>query len=166
VFVYLGRAGQEGGDGRRRRSPDAKGEQTAMKIEIYKRGQGRYTRISTFVGVMIVVVIGAVVLSGKLRAYFATTSPYVWYGVPTAVVLALGGLMFWLVNRVRAADFLIATEGEMKKVSWSSRKEIIGSTKVILVTTFIMAGFLFCVDILLVVLFDWLGVMRTGQSGQ
>ena len=34
----------------------------------------------------------------------------------------------------------------MKKVSWSSREEVIGSTKVVIVTTLIMAALLFLVD--------------------
>ncbi|MCK4602752.1 MAG: preprotein translocase subunit SecE [Phycisphaerae bacterium] len=67
--------------------------------------------------------------------------------------------MFWVVNRPRSADFLIATEGEMKKVSWSSKKEIVGSTKVVIVTTFMLAAILFSVDILFQVLFQWMGIM-------
>jgi len=47
----------------------------------------------------------------------------------------------------------------MKKVSWSSRKEVVGSTKVVIVTTFILAVIIFGVDLLFVVLFRWLGVM-------
>jgi len=48
----------------------------------------------------------------------------------------------------------------MKKVSWSSRKEVVGSTKVVIVTTFIMAGILFGVDILFQRLFGWVGLWR------
>lgn len=126
-----------------------------MKIEIYKKGQGRYTRIITFVSVMVLAVAGAAALSDKL----AGISPYIRFGVPTALVGALGLLMFWLMNRPKTADFLIATEGEMKKVSWSSRKEVVGSTKVVIVTTFIMAALLFAVDLLFVVFFRWMNIM-------
>jgi len=79
--------------------------------------------------------------------------------VPTAVVAVLGLITFWLVNRPKSADFLISTEGEMKKVSWSSKKEIIGSTKVVIVTTLLMAGLLFAVDILFANIFQWIGVV-------
>jgi len=127
-------------------------------LEIYKSGQGKYTRVGTFVGVMVVAVVGAYVLSEKLGAY-AAISIYVRFGVPTAIVLGLAMLMFWFVNRARSADFLISTEGEMKKVSWSSRKEVIGSTKVVIVTTLILAGILYGVDFVLAVLFDRLGIM-------
>ena len=125
-------------------------------VQIYKRTQGKYTRSLTFVGVMVLVIAGAVRLSEKLGSYTATSSVFIQFLLPAAIVLGVGFLMFWLVNRPKTADFLIATEGEMKKVSWSSRKEIIGSTKVVIVTTFIVAAILFAVDLLFRVFFGWL----------
>ena len=124
-------------------------------FDIYKKRQGRYARIVTFVSGMVLGVGGAIVLSNKLEAY---GPPAVQYGVPSLFVAALGLLMFWMVNRPKSADFLIATEGEMKKVSWSSRKEIVGSTKVVIVATFIMAAILATVDAGFAVLFTLLGV--------
>jgi len=136
------------------------------KIEIYKRGQGKYTRLITFVAAMAIGVVGAVVLSNKLGGYDLTKWPPIRFGVPTAMVVVLAALMFWIVNRPRSADFLIATEGEMKKVSWSNRKEIVGSTKVVIVTTFLLAGILFFVDILFQVVFASLGVIGKTGGGQ
>jgi len=132
-----------------------------VKIEIYKRGQGKYTRIITAVTIFGLALAGAVVLSAQLGAIggLGAMKTYVQFGIPTLVVLAFGLFSFWIVNRPRTADFLIATEGEMKKVSWSSRKEVVGSTKVVIVTTFILAVIIFGVDLLFVVLFRWLGVM-------
>jgi len=124
-------------------------------FDIYKRGQGRYARTITFVGVMVVALGGAVALS----KYFVGSQPLVQFGVPSLAVAAIGVLTFWIVNRPKSADFLIATEGEMKKVSWSSRKEIVGSTKVVIVTTLILAALLYGVDFVLAVLFDSLGIM-------
>ena len=131
----------------------------AKKIEIYKKGQGRYTRIITFVAVLLLVVIGAGVLSDKLSGYGLTRPPMVRYGVPTLIVVGVGWLMFRLVNRPKTADFLIATESEMKKVSWSNKKEIIGSTKVVIVFTFILAAILRSTDVVFATLFSWLGIM-------
>ncbi len=122
-------------------------------LEIYKPTQGKYTRISTFVAVMAIVVSGAYVLSNRID-----TNMYVRYGIPTAIVVLTAALMYWVVNRPRSADFMIATEGEMKKVSWSSRKEVIGSTKVVIITAAILATLLFVVDIVLVMFFKALGV--------
>ena len=129
-------------------------------LEIYKRGQGKYTRICTIVGVMLVGVIGAYVLSDKLVFWLSDVSGglYMAFGIPVLLVVGLGLLMFWIVNRPSSADFLIATESEMKKVSWSSRKEIVGSTKVVIVTTVILSAILFGVDSLFVVLFKALKV--------
>jgi len=122
---------------------------------IYKRGQGRYARIITFVSVTVIALGGAAALSNKLSYY---VPPALQYGVPALVVVLLGLLMFWLVNRPKSADFLIATEGEMKKVAWSSRKEIVGSTKVVIVATFMMAGILYAVDAMFALLFHAMGV--------
>jgi len=122
-------------------------------MEIYKRGQGKYTRIITFVSVLVLGVIGGVVISSKLAGYNVTRTPYIQFGVPTLLIVGLLILMYWLVNRPRTADFLIATEGEMKKVSWSSRREVVGSTKVVIITSLILASVLFAVDTIFVWLF-------------
>jgi preprotein translocase subunit SecE len=125
-------------------------------FEIYKKTQGRYARSITFVAGMVLSLGGAVVLSEKLGAY---APPIVQYGVPSLLVVALGVLLFWMVNRPSSADFLIATEGEMKKVSWSSRKEIVGSTKVVIVATFMLAVILAAVDAGFALLSHWIGLM-------
>ena len=126
-------------------------------FEIYKRGQGKYTRITTFVAVMVIGVIGARALSNWLEP--RVESPYYRFGIPTLLVALLGLLMFRVVNRPKSADFMIVTEGEMKKVSWSSQKEIVGSTKVVIVTAFLMAGVLFSTDLLFLLLFRWMGII-------
>jgi len=128
-----------------------------MKVEIYKKGQGKYTRLGTLIGVSIIAVAGAV----KLSEVLGTQDPYVQYGVPAVVVLIVGLFVAWLINRPKTTDFMIATEGEMKKVSWSNRKEIVGSTKIVIVTTAILASVLFAVDILLILFFRWIGLQVT-----
>jgi preprotein translocase subunit SecE len=126
-------------------------------FDIYKRGQGKYTRTGTFAGAVSVAVIGAYFLPDKIA--LVTASIYVQFGVPTLFLIGMAWLMFWIVNRPGAADFMIATESEMKKVSWSSRKEIVGSTKVVIVTTFIMAVILFGVDFLFALIFKSMGIL-------
>ena len=126
-------------------------------FDIYKRGQGKYTRIITFLGVMLIVVVGATLLSDELTVF--RLNPLMRYGISTVLAVAAAGLMFWIVNRPKSADFMIATEGEMKKVSWSTRREIVGSTKVVLVTTVILAVVLFCVDYLFTLLFRGIKVL-------
>ncbi len=127
------------------------------QFDIYKRGQGKYTRIGTYAGAVGVTLIGAALLPPKIQ--LITGNAYVMFGVPTLLLIGMAWLMFWVVNRPGAADFMIATESEMKKVSWSSRKEVVGSTKVVIVTTLIMAVILFGVDFLFAAIFHWMGIL-------
>jgi preprotein translocase subunit SecE len=130
-----------------------------VAFEIYKRGQGRYTRAITFV-------VGAAV--GLLVAHYVwqqlsgTDLQLVEYGVPLAIFAVVAIAMFWVVNRPRSADFMIATEGEMKKVSWSSKKEIIGGTKVVIATTLLLAVLLWAVDLAFSFFFGRIGVLQMG----
>jgi preprotein translocase subunit SecE len=131
-------------------------------FQVYKRGQGKYTRLATFA---VGGVIGAAV-AYYVSDYLSATrlSQYAVFGIPLAIFVAIGVLMFWLVNRPRTADFMIATEGEMKKVSWSSKKEIIGGTKVVIATTLILAMMLLTVDLACGLFFRWIGVLQTGGA--
>ena len=45
------------------------------------------------------------------------------------------------------ADFMISAEGEMKKVSWSSRREIAVSTAIVISVVVLMAVFIGAVDL-------------------
>jgi preprotein translocase subunit SecE len=120
----------------------------AAAFEIYKPAQGKRTRWATFgVGCGLAVITGYW-LSSNLEGYPMVLQ----YVLPLAIVIGVSYLMFHIINRPTMADFLIATEGEMKKVSWSSRREIIGSTKVVIIATFALAVMLFVVDFF----FSWL----------
>ncbi|NIA21830.1 MAG: preprotein translocase subunit SecE [Anaerolineaceae bacterium] len=102
----------------------------------------------------------------EVRLRFKPADPYryaihVQLGVPV-LLLAIGAFgIFRLVNGRRFADFLIATESEMKKVHWSSRAELIGSTVVVIVTVLILAAYIFGVDYLVVKGLRLLGVLRS-----
>ncbi len=68
---------------------------------------------------------------------------------PFAVALiGLGCLwgIFKVVNHPRRADFLIETEGEMKKVSWPGKSEVVGATGVVIITVLLLAALLFASD--------------------
>jgi preprotein translocase SecE subunit len=68
--------------------------------------------------------------------------------VPFLILVAAGWFTWRLVNWPTFADFLIATEAEMNKVSWTTRKRLYTDTIVVLVTVVLMTVFLFLVDIL------------------
>jgi preprotein translocase subunit SecE len=76
--------------------------------------------------------------------------------IPAGLFVALGLLIFWLVNKQTVADFMIAAEGEMKKVSWSSRKEITVSTFIVIVLVILLAIFLGFTDLGFQIFFGWL----------
>jgi len=60
------------------------------------------------------------------------------------------------------ADFLIATEAEMNKVSWTTQKRLVQDTIVVLVTVILMAFYLFAMDQSWRVLLSWkpIGVLQ------
>jgi len=63
------------------------------------------------------------------------------------LLLALSIWFAWrVVNLPGFADFLIATEAELNKVSWTTRKKLYQDTIVVLVTVVLMAFYLFAMD--------------------
>lgn len=82
-----------------------------------------------------------------------------------AFVLVGGCLIYFLVGlNKRSSEFLIATDGEMKKVNWSTRKEVIGSTWVVVFACFLIAAFLFVIDFIFAQIFMALDVLETTRS--
>ncbi len=125
-----------------------------MVFDIYKRGQGKYTRLYSAFGVAIIVGLGCLRLYKKLQA--ADLGLWVETMVPAGLFVALGLLIFWLVNKATVADFMIAAEGEMKKVSWSSRREIAVSTFIVIVVVVLVAMLLGAADLIFKLFFMWL----------
>ena len=131
-----------------------------MVLSIYKRGQGKYTRLCSAFAVGIVVGLGCLQLYDEIEAtsWIENNNTRIWLAtmVPTVMFMLLSLLIFWLVNKVRVADFLIAAEGEMKKVSWSSKQEIAISTFIVIVVVLVMAILLGTADLSFQTFFMWL----------
>lgn len=125
-----------------------------MVFDIYKRGQGKYTRLATAFAGLIIAGSGCMQLYKKLEAH--DLSMWVETMIPVGLFGVLGGLIFMLVNKVTVADFMIAAEGEMKKVSWSSRSEIMVSTFIVIMFVFLMAVLIGGSDFLFFHFFTWL----------
>ena len=125
-----------------------------MALNIYKSGQGRYTRLYSGFGAAIVVGIGCFRLYVLLQA--SDVGLWIQTMVPAGLFVVLGFLVFWIVNRPTAADFMIAAEGEMKKVNWSSRQEIVVSTVVVIMVVIMMAALLGITDLIFQMFFGWL----------
>ncbi len=127
-------------------------------FDIYKPGQGYHTRVvSGFV-------LGALVCWGSYALYDKLSlldNKTVQVFIPVGVIIALGLAGYWALALKRSiCEFLIATEGEMKKVNWTSRKEIIGSTKVVIFLVVAMSSMLFTVDLFFMSLFTGIGVLK------
>jgi preprotein translocase subunit SecE len=111
---------------------------------LYKPSQGRVTRQVTCGSLWAAFAIGA------YQAYWALYEfGEVWRNVLPLVLLIAG---FWasyrLVNYARFADFLIAVEAEMNKVSWPSRQELVRSSIVVIFVIFSLALILFTYDLI------------------
>jgi preprotein translocase SecE subunit len=131
-----------------------------MAFDIYKRGQGKYTRLGSAFGALIIAGLGCWSLYEKLYAWDLPVSrkASLWIStmVPAGLLVVLSLLIFWLVNKASVADFMIAAEGEMKKVSWSSKQEIAVSTFIVTMVVFIMSALLGTTDVCFRMFFMWL----------
>ena len=129
-----------------------------MAMGIYKSDQGYWTRMLSMIGAGILVLSGGMWLWSKLeganflanmKAENEAFNPlYVQAGVAGVIFLIGGIICYWLIYaKANTSEFLIATEGEMKKVNWSSRKEVLGSAWVVIAISVIIAAIIFVVDI-------------------
>jgi len=137
---------------------------------IYKKGQGYWTRVGTVMGVALV---GALTVY-NLYAYIPTFLPesvnhrtgvMIGLGVAIGFAIAYTVIAWRLMNKPTNVDFLIATDSEMKKVNWTSRRELIGSTKVVVIFMFLTALFLFLCDIVFIFIMRLLHVLKFGYFG-
>lgn len=88
--------------------------------------------------------------------------PSVRYTLPLLLVVLSLWLAWRVVNMPAFADFLIATEAELNKVSWTSQKRLFQDTVVVLVTVVLMSVFLFGTDWAWKVVLGWepIGVLH------
>ncbi|OHB37789.1 MAG: preprotein translocase subunit SecE [Planctomycetes bacterium RIFCSPHIGHO2_02_FULL_50_42] len=49
-------------------------------------------------------------------------------------------------NSKKAVEFLIDTQGELQKVSWPTRDELVGSTGVVIILLIALGAYIFGVD--------------------
>ena len=133
-----------------------------LQTGLYKRNQGRIARQVTFAALALTVAFGVYELYGALSM---NGSALVEYGIPAAV-LAIGvWLSYRVVNLPRFADFLIAVEAEMNKVSWPSRGELIRSSLVVIFVIFFLALLLFAYDFIWQTVFTAIGVLHSSEAG-
>ena len=133
-----------------------------IRVDLFKPMQGWYARVWTAVG------LGLVVVAGAYRIHEASLEYSLGWrlGIPAAFAAVLGWVVFRIVHFPPFAEFLIATEAEMNKVSWTSKDDLIRATTVVLMTVLLMAVYLFVVDTLWTFILRLIGVLQfTGGGG-
>ncbi|MGR3296378.1 MAG: preprotein translocase subunit SecE [Candidatus Bathyanammoxibius sp.] len=137
-------------------------------MEVYKKNQGFQARL--FIGILL----GGFALFAAHAVYGTfIESPQLYPGaeVPLVGTKLTWGLVsavtFFLVsvgligvyttgyetglgrvdtNSKKTVEFLIDTQGELQKVSWPTREELIGSTGVVIILLVILGAYIFGVD--------------------
>jgi preprotein translocase SecE subunit len=164
----------------------------------YKRSQGQRVRRGTTIGILILAVCGVWTLAvghhtldtigyqevlgdqstwvNNWALWLPFTGDHVYipvlsdvrFTLPLLLLAAAGWFAYRIVNFPVFADFLIATEAEINKVSWTTRKRLVQDTIVVLTTVILLTVFLFFVDILWGYLLSRVGVLKTdtNQPGQ
>jgi preprotein translocase SecE subunit len=152
---------------------------------VHKRGQGYWTRMGTAIAAALLGALTAYNIYHHLPTFLNTPNTTGMSAEQAAaavqaaqtnatriavVVAGLFTLAFaffaWrAMNKPSNVDFLIATDGEMKKVNWTSRKELIGSTKVVILFMFLIAFLLFFIDIVFSYFFYLITVLKSSPFG-
>jgi preprotein translocase subunit SecE len=131
-------------------------------VGLYKPTQGRITRQTTC-GVFWVVFTMAAWRSYETMINNAQNLGYWSYIVPLTILLVGFWTTYRMVNYARFADFLIAVEAEMNKVSWPSRGELIRSSIVVIFVIFSLAIILFGFDLFWESVFRSFGILRSNK---
>jgi preprotein translocase subunit SecE len=142
------------------------------KLDYAKPGLGRAVRTTAYVSILALTGYGAYALYmapgltsqwwriiwGPLQVMGKEANLRVQFFPALAVFLTVMFGVFQILNQDKATEFLIETEGEIKKVSWPARKEYVGSAMIVVVVVAIVSGFLHFVDLYLSKLMQSLGV--------
>lgn len=124
-----------------------------LRIGVYKRTQGRIARQVTCATVWVACLLGG----WRLWSHLGVSAGY-RHVLAGALILAGLWIGYRLVNLPQFADFLIAVEAEMNKVSWPSGAELVRSSMVVIFVIFLLAIVLFGYDLLWQAVFSALGV--------
>lgn len=131
-----------------------------FRSDVYKPSQGWYARLLTGLGLGVVALAGIVRLAQTQLDTERFSSPWVQYGVPVGLVALFGWVILRLLHYPPFVDFLIATESEMNKVSWTTKDELKRATIVVLGTVVVLAMYLLVVDLVWQFLLKLIGVLQ------
>lgn len=141
---------------RDKEATDTSGIGDWFSLEAYKRSQGKITRQMTFFALVALIGIGAYELMVYLKTDNQVTLAYSLFA---GILLVGGWISYRAVNLPQFADFLIAVEAEMYKVTWPTWDDVVRATIVVIVVMFSMALMLFLFDMIFQFLFSALGIV-------
>jgi len=136
-----------------------------LSTRLYKPSQGRITRQVTAGAIWLAVAIGAYRWF-ETRYGLSWVAPYMSpaavdvlrYALPSLLLLIGVWIGYRLVNYPRFADFLIAVEAEMNKVTWPSQDELVRSSMVVIMLLASFTLILFAFDVIWYEVFVWMGI--------
>lgn len=86
---------------------------------------------------------------------------YVQAAMAAILLLLSATLIYWVAGvRHNTNEFFIAVDNEMKKVNWSTRREIIGSTWVVVTVCVTLTAILFGIDLAFGTFFRAIGILK------
>ena len=121
----------------------------------YKRTQGKMARQATLIAIWVLIAVAAWQLFEQLVGF----DRIVQYIVPGLVVVVGFWIAYRLINWPTFADFLIAVEAEMNKVTWPSKAELWRSVVVVIILIFLLALLLFVFDLFWITIFKAIGLI-------
>lgn len=139
-----------------------------MAMNVYKPGQGYWTRLLSAIGFGVLALATVAWLWDQTNKFSASDNEalkdnllYIQLGIAVVCTTLFGLLLYRLIGtKPRTCDFMIATEGEMKKVNWPSKREVKGSTWIVIAFVIILVALLFSADTLFASLFKLIGVLE------
>ena len=148
---------------------------------VYKKGQGIYSRIVVGIALGVLGLYAAISLHNVLldlpNVAENTTIPLVGVGLTWGLIcsfalfVALGFLIYIFVAGMetgvrpldnsgkKVVEFLIETQGELQKVSWPTKYELVGSTAVVIISVVVIGIFVLGVDWFVSLIMGYIGVL-------
>ena len=100
-------------------------------------------------------------LEGSWEITKALMATHMEYWLPGILLLLCWWISYRLVNLPSFADFLIAVEAELNKVSWPTRTELVRSSIVVLISLLTLAFVIFAFDLVWRYIFTFTGLIGT-----
>ena len=130
-----------------------------FRFGLYKPNQGRVVRQVTFLAVALIACLAGVeVFNSGWGSRLGAGGLVIGF-----LVAGIGSwVAYRLVNYSTFADFLIAVEAEMNKVSWPGRQQLWNASVVVMFVIFAMAAALFLFDVIWTRVFEIIGIRYSG----